>query len=267
MKKWIYYTAIAVLIAVFLFSSYKLVHYYTQSAQQKKVYDDLSQIMASAVQEPESVQGEATVPSPYVTVTHPETGQQRQILQEFEALYELNPDIVGWLSIPGTNIDYPVMQTPQSPNYYLKRDFYKTSSTHGCIYAAESCDVFAPSDNVTLYGHRMKDGSMFAGLADYKKKDFWQENSTLQFRTLESLGEYEIFAVFLTTASQDEGFSYQDFVDAPDQATFDRFVADVKSLCLYDTGITPVYGDKLLTLSTCDYTSQNGRLVVMARLL
>ena len=123
-----------------------------------------------------------------------------------------------------------------------------------------------PSDNITLFGHNMKDGSMFASLNAYVDKATWEENPTITFDTLTDFHTYMIFAVFRTTATKGEGFSYHKFVDAENEKEFNDFVAECKKLAYYDTGITPVYGDKLICLSTCEYThpQQNGRLVVAA---
>ena len=186
-------------------------------------------------------------------------------LPEFAQLYAMNNDIVGWLRIPGTVIDYPVMQTPDKPDYYLRRSFDKTRSTRGCLYARESCDVFAPSDNITIYGHRMREGSMFARLDEYLDQDFYLENPYIYFDTLTQLRTYRVFSVFYTTASVGEGFAYHLFENAENQAQFDEFVAQCKALSLYDTGVSATYGDSFITLSTCEKSFVNGRLVVVAK--
>jgi sortase B len=110
----------------------------------------------------------------------------------------------------------------------------------------------------------MMDGSMFNNLLRYDEKKAWEKNSIIQFDTLYEKHEYEIFAVFKTTASIGEGFSYHQFVDAQSEEEFDKFIATCKQLAFYDTGITPEYGDKVICLSTCEYTLVNGRFVVCA---
>ena len=105
---------------------------------------------------------------------------------------------------------------------------------------------------------------MFARLDNYLKKDFYEKYPSIRFDTLYERHTYTIFAVFTTTASVGRGFAYHLFEDAADEADFQDFVSTCKSLSLYETGITPVYGDKLITLSTCEYSQDNGRLVVVA---
>ena len=156
------------------------------------------------------------------------------------------------------------MQTPNEANYYLNRSFDKTESARGSIYAREVCDINKPSDNITLYGHNMADGGMFACLHNYINKNAWDNNSLIFFDTLYEYHTYKIFAVFKTSANIGEGFSYHQFVDAANEEEFNEFVSTCKELAFYDTGITPVYGDKLICLSTCEYTLDNGRLVVAA---
>ena len=173
--------------------------------------------------------------------------------------------MVGWIKIEGTKVNYPVMQTKERPNYYLKRNFDGMPSDWGSIYIREECDVNTPSDNVTIYGHNMIDCSMFGDLKNYNDKKFWEEHKEIFFDTLSEDHVYEIFAVFKTTANEGEGFAYHQMEDAANEKEYNDFVATCKKLSFYDTGITPQYGDKLICLSTCEYTMDNGRLVVAAR--
>ena len=168
------------------------------------------------------------------------------------------------MRIEGTNVDYPVLQTPDDPNYYLYRDFDGNDSKSGSLYVWSEADVNEPSDNLTIFGHNMADGSMFATLSNYIHDYYWEENSLIFFDTLYEYHTYKIFAVFKTSANIGEGFSYHKFYEAANEEEFNDFVSTCRELSFYDTGITPVYGDKLITLSTCEYTLNNGRLVVCA---
>ena len=215
---------------------------------------------------PKDPTGETQPPTepPATEPTEPSEPKPPVILPEYAPLYLKNTDLVGWIQIEDTVINYPVMQTPDEPDFYLKRNFEGKYSDWGCVYAEEFCDVFAPSDNVTIYGHHMKNGSMFGSLKKYRSQSFWEKHPVIQFDTLYEEHTYTIFAVFTTTASVGQGFPYHTFDDAADEADFDEFVVNCKALSLYDTGITPQYGDKLICLSTCEYSQVNGRLVVVA---
>jgi len=188
-----------------------------------------------------------------------------KMIPEYELLYNQNPDLVGWIEIPGTALSNPVVQSPDRPNYYLHRGFDGEYDYSGTIYVREKCDVNTPSDNVTIYGHNMADGTMFGILHKYKNPDFWQENRLIQFDTLYERHTYEICLVFRTAVNVSGGFDYHLFDTAQNAAAFDDFVSKCRARSLYDTGITPVFGEKLITLSTCDRSIQNGRLVVVAR--
>ena len=272
MKKVLYTVTIVVLLAVFAFSAFQVVTYIMDSRQQAQEYDALAQLKQEAMdnatrptEKPEKTEKPAPEEGTESEETDPTGETEPRMLEAYQALYEMNNDMVGWLTIPGTKVDYPVMQTPDRPNYYLERNFNESFSKHGCLYAREEADIQKPSDNVTIYGHNMLDGSMLAALHDYIDKDKWEENNLIFFDTLYEYHVYEIFAVFKTTASLGKGFQYHQLIDAESEEAFDEYIATCKELAFYDTGITPVYGDKLICLSTCEYTLANGRLVVMAR--
>lgn len=271
MKKWVFNTCLIIFILVFVVSATYLAIYFINSGKAAKSYTNLQQQKQEAATTPRPTVSQEGVlvlpeePPELVEVTHPVTGETIPVLQDYKDLFLQNPDMVGWITIPGTNIDYPVMQTPDSPNYYLKRNFEKESSSHGCLYAQENCDVFTPGDNVIIYGHRMKDRTMFAQLDQYEKKDFWQKNPYIYFDTIQEIHAYKIVSVFITTATEGEGFPYHDYTSLENEEDFDDFVRFCKGYELYRTGeeITP--DDKLITLSTCTYTRINGRLVVVAK--
>ena len=175
--------------------------------------------------------------------------------------------MVGWILIEDNNIDYPVMQTPADPNYYLKHDFERNYTDYGCPFMQADCDALAPSDNLIIYGHNMKDGPMFADLAKYRSKDFWQSHKTVWFDTALGSSAYEIFPVIHTTVQADDAdaFPFYRFVDAAAPEDFAAYVSACKARALYDTGISAEYGDKLLTLSTCDNITDNGRWLVIGK--
>ena len=272
LKKWMYNACVFIFATVFIVSGVMVGLYYWDAHTQQSRYEDLSQMRPVTNPRPTpsaSLPDNETKPiapeTKMVEVTDPKTGETRKILAEFAQLYQMNSDIIGWMSIPAIEVDYPVMYTPEDPEYYLRRNFDKEKNTRGCLFVQSGCDVFAPSDNITIYGHRMRDGTMFGQLNKFRKASFRNENPYIYFDTLTELHTYEILSVFLTTASVGEGFSYHAFIDAADEAEFDKFVAQCKKLALYDTGVDAQYGDKLICLSTCEYSQTNGRLVVVAK--
>lgn len=260
MKKMLFTAVVVLLVAAFGISAFMVGNYLIEGKKQADRYDELSNIAANAQTETGEPESTETSASTEETTEPTEPG----MLPGYKEIYEMNNDVVGWIKMEGTPMDYPVMQTPEEPNFYLYRDFDKKNSARGSIYAREVCDINTPSDNVTLYGHNMADGSMFACLNNYVHKYNWEKNSLIFFDTLTEYHTYKIFAVFKTSANIGQGFSYHKFVDAANQEEFDEFVSTCKKLAFYDTGITPVYGDKLICLSTCEYTLDNGRLVVAA---
>jgi sortase B len=199
-----------------------------------------------------------------------ETDSAPKMLDKFTTLYEQNMDITGWLYIEGTPIDYPVMRGHSNDDeYYLYRNFYQKEDDYGSLYVRHKADIFTPSTNFIIYGHDMKDGSMFGTLKKYKDENYYREHSQISFDTLYESRTYEIMAVFLSQVydADDDVFKYYEFYDAATQEEFDYFYNNVKSLALYDTGVEASYGDTFLTLSTCSYQVEDGRLVVVAKLV
>ena len=188
------------------------------------------------------------------------------LLHKYAGLYEENPDLIGWLSIEGMKINYPVMQCSDD-EYYLHHDFYGNEDKYGCLYVRERADVNTPGTNFLIYGHNMRDGSMFGDLDFYKEEAFFKEHSMISFDTLYEERTYEIVAVFLSRVyrEDDEVFKYYDFYEAGTPEEFGDFYENIKSMSLYDTGVTAEYGDTFITLSTCAYHVEDGRLAVVAK--
>ena len=277
-QKILFWVIVTVLVAVIIWCLSQIIYKVVTDAQDKGQYDTLASSKDAATTGPRPTHT-TVLTEPTTEPTEPTEPDEEPVnpeqpddlpglegmIKEYQAMYTLNNDMVGWIEIPGTAIDYPVVQSPYQTNFYLRRNFYKEKATCGAIYVREKCDVTKPSDNLTLYGHNMANGTMFGHLHKYKEKSFWQENKLVYFDTLYEYHTYEIFAVFRTTADLSKGFSYHTFDDAADEAAFNAFVNECKRLSMYNTGITPVYGEKLITLSTCDRSITDGRLVVVAR--
>lgn len=185
-------------------------------------------------------------------------------LLQYRELKKANSDVAGWIRVDGTVIDYPVMQTPETPDFYLKRGFDKKYSAYGMIYMDEDCDLDAGCPNFVLYGHHMKNGSMFAALEKYTSEEFYREHSEIFFDTLEETGRYQVAAVFKMPGAQiTEAFAGT--LLAATEEDYNAFIAYAKKHSLYDTGVTPQWPEQLLTLGTCEYTYEDGRLFVVGR--
>ena len=189
-----------------------------------------------------------------------------EVLDEYAGLYAENSDTIGWLKIDGMTIDYVVMQAPDEINKYLRHDFYGKDSTRGCLFVDEYCDIFN-SDNIIIYGHNMKDGSMFGTLDSYADESFYAEHKIIQFDTIYEKHSYEVVAAISTSipAKDEDVFRYYEYTGSNDEETFLDYADFIEKNKLYDTGVEINPGDKLLTLSTCAYHTTDGRFVVVAR--
>lgn len=255
----------AVLFTVgFVFSGamvYKTLH---DAHTEKQGFEKLIQMVADA-QEDALVKGE---PEPQEGLESGETQPARKEPKEspYAPLKELNPDFFGWINIENTVVNYPVMHTPEDPERYLHRDFEGETSQSGVPFLDGAC--YDGCGNYLIYGHNMKNGSMFATLPSYANQSFWEEHPVIYFDTLSDSGVYEVVAAFYSRVYEKEEqnvFRYYDYTDLTNPNTFESFVSQVKQAAVYDTGIDPEYGDQLLTLSTCSYHTDDGRFVVVAR--
>ena len=171
-------------------------------------------------------------------------------------LAEKNGDYAGWITVPYTSIDYPVVRTDNN-DYYLKRDFYKNKSASGTPFV--DCECTPDSLNTIIYAHNMKDGSMFAPLTRYTDKSFFDAHRNIIYG-----GEYKAFAVFRTSVGSENEFFYRGFADLTDEYAYNEYVNGIIDRAVCKSDDTPVFGDRLLTLSTCAYNSENERVVVAA---
>ena len=187
------------------------------------------------------------------------------ILPELKDIYALNNDLVGWINIPDTVIDYPVVQA-EDGDYYLSHDFYGEENINGQIILDALCDPYTPSYNLIVSGHHMKNGSMFGGLPQYRNQKYWEKHKFLELDTLMERKHYVLFACFYS-ADYDEdetGFRYNAIIDYKMDA--DHWLEEIAENQLYDTGIEREFGDEFITLTTCDRTRHHdGRFVVVGR--
>ena len=240
-----------VLLVGLVFSGYKIVDYFYTSYDEKQNFNNVEKLVESEYED-EKIQY-----------------NDFEILKKYKKVYEKNNDLVGWIKIKNTNIDYPVMQTPEEEEYYIHRDFYGEYSSAGTLFVDLESNVQKTSDNILIYGHNMKTGKMFHDLLKYENESFYKNHKYIQFDTIYGNGTYEVIAAFRThiLTEKEDGFRYYQFFNAEDKSAFNQYVSGCKALTGYTIDTDASYGDSLLTLSTCAYHTDNGRFVVVAKKL
>lgn len=210
---------------------------------------------------------ETEAPGAWTVSYGPNDVNEDRILAQYRALYQMNNDLAGWLAIPDTKVNYPVMFVEGDNDYYLAHDFDGNADKNGLLVMDKRCYRDGTGSHVLVHGHNMKTGFMFGQLKKYKDRSFYESHPRIYFDTLYEERVYEIIAVCITSvaAGANEDFKYYDFIRIDDEDAFDAYVQGALEESLYDTGREAHYGDELLTLSTCDYTKAEGRLVIIAR--
>lgn len=248
-----------VLLIIFIACGVYLIHYYADAqhslAEMKQMAPSVSG-QQSSVQRVSSAAGEAASSSSAVP----------NILPQFQKQYAANKDMIGWLRIDGTNINYPVMFTPGDGEYYLHRNFEKQDESRGLPFLDGGTDL-NHSSNYLIYGHNMKDGTEFADLVKYRSRSFWQKHPTICFDTIYKTGNYQVLAAFNSKVylKSDQVFKYYQFNYPATAEQFTNYISNVKKMSLYSTGVNAQFGDQLLTLSTCSSYTQDGRFAVVAK--
>lgn len=177
--------------------------------------------------------------------------------KNLQPLFDKNADCLGWISIEGTAVNYPVMHTPEDPEKYLHKNFDREYSAAGVPFLDADCDETC--HNLILYAHNMKNGTMFADVTKYRKKDFATAHPVIWLETAAGAKTYRVFAVVRLQDSD----PWYDFFYAADEAQYDAMVADIRDRALYDLEFAPQYGQQLLTLSTCYGSEKTDRILVI----
>lgn len=195
------------------------------------------------------------------------TENKTKRMLQLEELQKKNEEIIGWLEIEETNINYPVLQASDN-DYYLTHNYKKEKASTGSIFLDKSFDLINGSSNYLIYGHRNTSGLMFEDLMKYTNEDFYKEHTKIKFTTNKEDCIYEILSVFYSRVyykSEQNVFRYYYFVNANTEQEYQDFVNNAKKISLYNTGVTAKYGDQLLTLSTCEYSQEDGRFAVVCK--
>ena len=251
-----YIIILSLLIVILAISSFFIIKEFVENKKETEIYEDLQEIV---------IEENTDIDTTNVDNEIEKSEEKSSNKYNLENIAKINSDVVGWIKIENTNIDYPIMQ---NGDYYLHRNIYKNYSSHGTPYLAEYCNV-QYSDNLIIYGHHMNDNSMFAQLDDYKKHSFYENHKYIKFysyyngKTIEKT--YEVAIAFKTVVYSDKGFKYYNYTNFSDVQELNDFIENCRKLEFYNTGIDINYGDKLITLSTCEYSQKNGRIVVVAK--
>ena len=202
----------------------------------------------------------------HINYTKEEENKDLVVLEKYKKIFSQNKSLIGWIKIDDTNIDYPVMQTVNN-EYYLDHNYNQQYDKNGSIFLDKDCDITNPGCNMIIYGHHMKSGKMFGNLQLYSNREYYEKHPYIQFDTIYEEGRYQIMYVFRSRIYNEDEivFKYYQFFEASTPEEFDSHMNEMANLSLYDTGVRATYGDKLITLSTCDNSEQDGRFVVVAK--
>lgn len=230
--------------------------------KEKEDFEQLAKMVTvekpSATPAPTGSRPEDKLPEPAATPSPDSEKELQRQTRDLSELFAMNDDFVGWLCIPETDINYPVMHTPNDPEKYLRRNFQGEYSESGVPFLDFRCSL--DSDNLIIYGHNMMNGTMFAGLQGYVQEDFCKAHPIVEFQTADGCAEYRVFAV-AWVKSNDEWYK---FVGANSAEDFNSAVDKVIGKALFSISSAPEYGSQILTLSTCYDSAHNGRLLVLA---
>lgn len=250
-------------VLLFIFSSGMLIHDFVRSGRERAANEALVQRVEQAVS-----LGEGTSETIYDDSVSAEAPTPER---DYQPLVQENSHLAAWLMIEGTEVNYPVMYTPDSPEYYLRKAFDGSYALSGSLFVGADC--VPDGTNIIIYGHNMKDGSMFGSLDSYANEDYAKEHQEIIYDLIQPDGSYkrltfEVMAAFYSriySVDEKNVFRYYYSTDLSDPDAFQYYIEEVMSASLYDLGVTAECGDRLLTLSTCSYHTEDGRFVVVAR--
>ena len=261
MKKEILIVLSVVLVVVIVACGLWLGYYAVDSQHQKQTYQTLAEDFL--LEEPESSLSLAENDSPEQSSTTQETVVTLTTApprHDLAALQSENPDCVGWLTIPDTSVDYPIVWTPNDPEHYLRRDFYDSYASGGTPFLDGRNEAQAKGQNLIVYGHNMLDGSMFKPVLQYFTPNFQVTHEDIYLELNGAQYHYQVLAA-LETSTRSPVYAYTDLSDSTVMEHF-------RSTLLEETGLEAVpRTEGYLTLSTCNNQGGNSRVLVIAVLV
>lgn len=244
-KSRIWIITLVVCVGVFIFAGYNIISRLLTYKEAENEYQSIADI--------------AYIPKDKQQNTSPPENYQIPI--DFEALTRINPDIIGWINMPGTVVDYPLVQGGDN-DIYLHTTFEGRRNSSGAIFADYRSTSDFSDPNILIYGHNMKNGTMFAPLTGYRKQSFYEEHPTFIIYTPDAEYQCEIFSAYVTAA---DARTYT--IDYPDPDSFSGYLDYVKGRSNIHTDVTVIAADHIVTLSTCDDQFEDARLVIHAKMV
>ena len=262
-RKFVYVLIYSILIILIIISVVYIVNFFSL---RKEVIEESKLLNTVQIDEKKVTEEEPKEVAEENIIEETQIIETERMLQVKELQNE-NPDIVGWLEIEGTTINYPVLQGTDN-EYYMTHNYKKQKSKNGSIFLTKDYDWSIPSSNLLIFGHNLNNGTMFQELLKYKNRSFYEQHPIIRFTTANEDAEYDIIAVFKSKVyykSEQNVFRYYYFVNATTEAEYNDFVENAKKASLYDIELSAKYGDQLITLSTCSYHVEDGRFAVVGR--
>ena len=262
MKKLIFIVTVLVLLAVSGVAAWQVYVPVHEDNMSVNAYEDLRQFVRIPAPEP-TIQPDTSC-SPELTPLpsfEPEPTSPPAPQVDFDSLRAVNPEIVAWLTIGGTNIDYPVAQHNDN-DYYLHHLFSGEWNSSGCLFMDCNNQVDFSDRHTIIYGHHMDNGTMFQNLMGYKDQSFYDEHPTARLFTPDGTYTVEFFAGYVTSV---DGDAWQ--LDFAADAEFEDWIVNAKAKSLFESPVTSIIADEIVSLSTCSYEFYNARFVLHGRLI
>ena len=250
MKKTVKKILYFIFVIIFIISMIYIINYFISIGKTKSNIEEIRKIMSS---ENNSIEDNEN------------SSKNNYKIEQLNKLKEQNEEIVAWLEIEGTEINYPVLQTNNN-EYYLTRNYKKEYDKNGSIFLDYRYDFTKPSDNLLIYGHNNNNGLMFDNLLEYENKSYYEKHKIINLTTENEDAKYKIIAVLKSRAYENlqNEFLYYNYIDFTNDYEYYNYIDNCKNNSLYEISENIDTRTKILTLSTCEYSKKNGRLAVVA---
>lgn len=262
-KRIIYDIIILILLVVFGYAVFYLKNYFYNKGEERDLIQTVQLQKQQVVTEETMDEAEAS--------NFEEEAGKVEILPEYKKLFEENNDLYGWIKISGTEIDYPVLYTPEDPNFYINKNWKKEvcfKNIGNSIFIAGQ--TTENSNNIIVYGHNMNDGSMFGSLKKYRDEAYYEDHKYIEFDTLYEKQIFEVICVSKSVVYYDDikpkdAYLFYEHTELNSKEEFDEYIENVRENVYYNITTETEYGDELITLCTCNNWRKNGRLLVVAK--